>query len=285
MAVVLRPTWVRLGVPFVVALLLLLIGCTAEPPPVDVAVDEVLGLEAVAVDDGSLSGTFALKSVAATVVKFPGLPDELGGEVGYRLQRRTYLGDGVYRQTSRLCGGHHYVVHGVNIVIDERAYRAVPLSEEVVSVDHARGTFAFADHVETWGIALDDPVRDAFPATEEDARAHGLLDDDDDGEEGVTVRLSGTVEGEVYTVLRKRSDGSGLILDDGVVLGLQDVRHEQTDLGASNALVAAAGGGNPEPYPDASESWFEEVRVDDDTTCDDVMRLEAEGVLSRIRPF
>jgi len=266
-------------------------GCPEEEPPPP-AVDELLG-EAVPAEEGSLAGTFAMKAVSATlvIIPIPGIDDELGGGVNFRINRRTWDAEaGVYHQTSELCGGYNYIVHGVVTGASDHAYLQVPLSEhEVVTVDHERGTFAYDDHVQLWGIQLDDPLTSPFPADLEDALGPDFIgtiyDMDEDGEDGITLHVSGTFEGEVYAVQRKTVNGEGLIFGPDYVLGLQETGYEQVTLGNNNSLLDQSAAGDAVPYPDASESWFEEVRVDDDVTCEDVMRMEDDGVLSRIRPF
>lgn len=267
-------------------------ACEGEPAPEPVF-DEDLGLEAIPAEVGSLAGTFAIKALSATIVRIPvpGIDDALGGGVNYRINRRTWDADaGVYRQQSELCGGFNFEVHGVVTRASQSAYRAVPPStEEVIEVDHARGTYTATGHVQLWGFSLDDQLNGPFPETREEALApphiDNIYDMDDDDEIGITLFVSGLVEGEVYAIQRKTVDLEGILQGPDRMLGLATTGYESVTLGNNNAVLDQSSAGSAEPYPDPKESWFEEVRVSDDITCEEVLEMEANGDLSRIRPF
>ncbi|MCP4503982.1 MAG: hypothetical protein GY822_28995 [Deltaproteobacteria bacterium] len=264
---------------------------TEEPPPP--SFNEALDREAIPAEEGSLAGTFAMKAVSATIVRIPipGIDDELGGGVNFRINRRTYDATaGIYRQESKLCGGYNFVVHGVVTGASDEAYLEVPLStEETVAIDHERGDFLWTDHVQTWGIQLEDQLTDAFPESLEDALGPDFIgkvyDMDHDDKDGITLYVSGSFEGEIYAIQRKSVSGFGLIFGPDYVLGIQETTYESVTLGNNNSVLDQASLGSAEAYPDPTESWFEEVRVDDNITCDEVLLLEDEGVLSRLRPF
>lgn len=267
---------------------LLLVAACAEPP--EPVYDDDLGIQAIPADEGSLEGTFALKTVSATLVHIPVLGDQLGGGVNYRLVRRTWNPDeGVYEQRSRLCGGFNFEVAGVTTGAPESTYRAVPEStEEIVRVDHARGTYVAEGHVQLWGIELPDPLGSEFPANLEEAQqaphAERIYDMDDDGDPGITLFVSGAVQGEVWAVQRKTVDLEGLLLGSDRMLGLAKNGYESVALGDDIAIYDPDMG-SAEAWPDPKESWFEEVRVDDDADCEVVLRAEADGLIHRIRPF
>ena len=75
------------ALPLCVVFVLSSCGPAAEP-----VYDDELGLQAVPIAEGSLSGTFALKVVAASLVRIPipGIDDQLGGGVNYRLVQRQW---------------------------------------------------------------------------------------------------------------------------------------------------------------------------------------------------
>ncbi len=267
-------------------------GCEGEPEP-DPIYSEDLGLEAIPAEVGSLAGTFAIKALSATIVRIPvpGIDDALGGGVNYRINRRTWDAEAeVYRQQSELCGGFNFEVHGVVTRAAQGAYRAVPLStEEIIEVDHARGTYKATGHVQLWGFDLEDQLNDPFPTTREEALAAPYVDNiydmDDDEEIGITLFVAGLVEGEVYAIQRKTVDLEGILLGQDRMLGLAETGYESVTLGNNNPVLDQSSAGSAEPFPDPKESWFEEVRVADDITCEEVLEMEANGDLSRLRPF
>lgn len=278
-----------MGLRRVLPCLALLVSCTGTPP----VFDDELGVQAVSAPAGSLAGTFALKTVNATQVNVPLALDEepLGGGVNFRLVERRWLPEeGRYLQESVLCGGYNFEVLGVVTTVPTSTYQRVPASEEEwVQVDHERGTYAAGGHVQLWAIDLDDPNDGPFPRDRDEANtapfAARIFDMDDDGNPGLTLYVSGLVEGEVYAVQRKRVDLAGVILGADHAVGLAQNRFESVTLGNNNSVLDAAEQGSAEPHPDPKESWFEEVRVSDDTTCDEVLLLEEQGVLGRNRPF
>lgn len=261
-----------------------------KPTPV---YDDDIGVQAEPAEVGSLAGTFALKTINATLVHVPfeTEDDVIGGGVNFRLVTREWDAEQeLYRQRSTLCGGYNFEVLGVTTSVPEPTYRRVPEStEEWVKVDHDLGTYEAGGHLQLWAIDLEDPFEDPFPADRDEAESAAfedrIFDMEDDGNPGLTLFVSGLVEGEVYAVQRKRVDLEGVIQGPDYAVGLAQNTFESVTLGNNNPLLDASDQGSAEVYPDPKESWFEEVRVDEDTTCDDVVGFEDSGVLHRARPF
>lgn len=266
-----------------------LVSCA---PPAEPVYDDELGLQAVPVAEGDLAGTFALKVVAASLVRIPipGIDDQLGGGVNYRLVQRQWDEEqGHYVQSSQLCGGYNFEVAGVNTAVPAETYRLVPDSvAEQVFVDHEQGTYRSTGHVQLWGINLPDPLNSPLPAdaleAEESPHKERIYDMDEDEQPGITLKVSGLVSGEVWAVQRKKVDLEGLVVETDRILGLSLNFYESVVLGDDIPLYDA-NMGSTERWPDPKESWFEEVRIAEESDCDDVMGAEARGVLSRLRPF
>ncbi len=262
-------------------------GCA----PVAPRYDDDIGIEAIPIAPGEAAGTFALKVVNTTLVRIPVLGDAAGGGTNYRLVRRTWDADaGLYRQTSRLCGGYNVEVGGVTTTLPESTYRAVPESDaEVVSIDDD-GTYTQTDHLQLWGLRdLPDPFSTALPENKDEAQRSPhddrIYDMDDDDNPGVTAQITGAVQGDVFIIQRKTVTTTGVILGPDRALGLAKNTNELVQLGNTNPLLDRQSEGSSEPHPDPRRSWFEEVRVDDDADCDLVMRAEDDGLLSVTAPF
>ncbi len=276
----------RLALP----LLVLALAACEKPVPV---YDDDIGVQAEPAEVGSLAGTFALKTINATLVHVPFETEDevIGGGVNLRLVTREWDAEQqLYLQRSTLCGGYNFEVLGVTTSVPEPTYREVPEStEEWVKVDHELGTYEAGGHIQLWAIQLDDPFDDAFPADKAEAEspafADRIFDIDDDGHPGLTLFVSGAVSGEVYAIQRKRVDLEGVIQGANYAVGLAQNTFESVTLGNNNPLLDASSQGSAEPHPDPKMSWFEEVRVDDTTTCEDVVGFEDSGVLNRRRPF
>jgi hypothetical protein len=279
------------------------LGCGPAEP----VYDDELGVQAVKVEEGALEGTFAVRSVSALLIDIPvpGFENTIGGRVTYRRVERTWEEEaGLYRQSSRICGGREYEIAGISTVIPESTFRAVPEStEEVVVVDHDRGTYDVNDQVELWAINLDNPLTDPLPEDDEQAALpewdDRIYDMDEDGHPGFTTEYAGLLQARIFTVQRRMMTFSGVTQEDGVALGTLRTHYDFTGLGGElDEPPPEPPPGTPPPqeseeergpfiqeHPDPKESWWMEVRVDEDTTCDDVMQLESEGTFPRLRPF
>lgn len=272
-----------------VSIALLSSACLAEEP----VYDSDLGLQAVATDEGSLAGTFVWKSAVVTKAHLPislGEDGDLaGGETYYLVEREWLAEEGRYHERRRVCGGRIYETGGTTSTVPMEHWRLVPdVDTAVITVDHARGEYRAVDHAELWAIELDDPVRDEMPETPEEAREERwstrIYDADDDGHPGMTMSMSGFLEGEVYFCQRKFFDLAGYVVaEDGESLGLVTSRYEQLTLDASSPLLMSQL--ERSPHPDPREAWYHMARLPDGAGCDDVMRAVEDGVVSRRNPF
>ena len=262
------------------------LGCAPEP-----VYDDELGVTAVPADEGSLAGTFALKTRSLTLEEAPVIGEQEGGGTNLRLVVRTWDAEArAYQQESRLCGGISYEVAGLTQNIPVETYRKVPKStRELTVVDHDRGTYVSTGHLQLWALRdLPDPFETKLPADAEEARttphSERIYDMDEDDQPGVTIFMEGVVNGEIYGAQRKQVEIEGVILGPDHALGLSRLEKESVQLGASNDLLSL-GKGSSRNHPDPKESWFEEVRIEDGSDCDDVVAAEADGRLSHLRPF
>jgi hypothetical protein len=265
-----------------------LAACDGAPTPV---YDDDIGVEAIPIAPGEAAGTFAVKVVNTTLVKVPVLGDYAGGGVNFRLAVRTWDADaGLYRQRSQLCGGYNIEVAGVLTSVPEPTYRAVaPSEQEVVEIDEG-GAYAQRDHLQLWGLRdLPDPFSTPLPANRDEAaqppHVDRIFDMDVDDRPGITSIVSGAVNGEVYVAQRKTVATRGVVRGPDRAFGLSENTNELVQLGNNNALLDRQGEGSAGPHPDPLRSWFEEVRVADDFSCEDVMQAEDNGILSILPPF
>jgi hypothetical protein len=242
----------------VLAVLALLAGGCAPEPTEDAHFDEDLGMEAEPVEAGALAGTFALKTINATLVIIPILDDQLGGGVNYRLVTRTYdeVSD-TYVQQSRLCGGYNIEVAGVTTDTPESTYRRVPPSTREVVTVGADGQYTADGHLQLWALDFEDgvdPATEPLPSSPEEAdlepHKDRIVDMEDDGKPGLTMFVNGAVTGEVYAIQRKFVDLEGITLGPDRVLGLAENRWENLMLANNNPLLDRQNEGSVEPYPD-----------------------------------
>lgn len=276
----------RLTLALAPAVLCPALGCGPEP-----VFDSNIGVEAIPVEEGAAAGVFGLKTVNTTLVQVPVLGDYQGGGVNFRLVTRSYNAESqVYEQRSRLCGGFNFEVAGVVTSAPESTYLAVAESPaERVTID-AAGAYQQTDHIQLWGLRdLPEPFDTPLPATKEEAleppHADRIFDMDEDGEPGATTFVSGAVEGEVFIIQRKTVTTQGVVLGPDRAIGLAENTNEVVQLGNTNALLDRQSEGSAGPHPNPKLSWFEELRLDDDADCEDVMGLDADDRFSRTPPF
>lgn len=260
----------------------LLASCGPEP-----VFNDELDLQAVSTVAGELAGTFALFTRAVGPVATP-FGEAPSGNDDYLLVERTWdAAEQRYLHNAQLCGGDYIPVLETKTVIPTDTWRAIPPStDEVVEVDHARGVFAAKEHLQLWALQdLADPLNTPLPTTRAEATSDAFLenvyDADDDANVGVTFLAEGLVNGEVYAAQRKTTKMDGVVLSADRIVGRSDHLYEFLILGASLSLL------EQEPQfneTDRSQSWFEQVRLDEGAGCDDVQGLVDDGTLGD-RPF
>ena len=95
------------------------------------------------------------------------------------------------------------------------------------------GTYTVEWLTQVHGARLEDPEADMLPTALDDPR---VFDQDGDGHPGLTVRIGGLVDGEIYVVQRGRDRLSGRFADDRVD-GRLEWTSEQVVLGADVDLL------------------------------------------------
>lgn len=126
-------------------------------------------------------------------------------------------------------------------------------------------TFEQFESVETHGIVLEDAFNDPLPLSADDSR---IVDGDLDGFPGLTVFVTGIIDGAIFVIQRDRYALLGTILDDHIS-GTRDWNQEQVILGSDNPILEA----NPpsaEASPDKSLDYFVAIPVAPGTTCDEL---------------
>lgn len=93
------------------------------------------------------------------------------------------------------------------------------------------------------GAKLEDERADALPVSPDDPR---VWDQDGDGLPGVTVRIEGLVDGEVYVAQRSWSDLVGEVRGADEIAGRVRFDQEQVVLGATSALLEDPPAATPE---------------------------------------
>ena len=244
--------------------------------------DDNIGVEGVPVEAGSLAGTFALKSQALDQADAPLIGKVDAGGITFGLVIRTWRGNeepNLYDERIEVCDVENFEVAGLTTVNSRDTIESIPVSDAVVDVDHGTGAFVRQTYHEFWAVeGLDDDA--SFPSN---PGSRVFYDMDDDGNPGTTVLASGLVTGEVYVAQRKTVDQAGVVRGTDKSFGLARVKKEGIILDATNDLLKTES--ERVPHPDPKQSWWMEIRLDDDAGCDDVVRAKEDDDLPRRRPF
>ncbi|MBR57761.1 MAG: hypothetical protein CMH54_06855 [Myxococcales bacterium] len=119
-------------------------------------------------------------------------------------------------------------------------------------------------HIALSGLTgLTDPETEELPTSADDPR---VFDQDGDGNPGMTVRLEGFPEGDLYIVQRDTTELSGKPVDPDTINGTLTVVTEQVVLASNPGLLKQL---NPTAVvdPDPSKSFFTMVRLPENADC------------------
>lgn len=153
---------------------------------------------------------------------------------------------------------------GVESIIP-RAY-IDSLGTDQIPATYAGSDFHQPTFVDVQGVILDAPATDAMPSTPDDSR---IYDQDDDGNPGMTVFLTGIVSGDIYVIQRNRTELVGTIAPgNDSISGTVIWQTEQLALGSDPSSLAEFAPGDATPV--AERSVFTMVKVAAGTSCDDV---------------
>jgi hypothetical protein len=248
--------------------------------------DDELGVTPVATEPGALEGTFAHKSTVLTLNEFPVFGEQLAGSEMYYLMERTWLpAEGTYELKATTCDGKMFDTIGGSSFIDRAAWQTNRQQGPVIlELDHALGTYDIHEYSEAWSIELDDVRDDPFPADQEAALADDrIFDADDDGNPGATLHVEGFASGDVFFTQRRFGQFTGAVMSEDEIVGINSFDKNQMVLGATNDLLNDQ---LPQRrHPDPLESWFQEIRVDDGSGCDEVIDAVEDRRLAQLRPF
>ncbi len=223
---------------------------------------------AVPVDD--ISGRWAYLEVQTQIVQAPAIADPFQNVVVTAvLLDQTQDGDSV-NGTGTVCHRH---TDGsvVSVAIPDRVIESIDPFPYTATYS-ADGSYVMDPVYLLLGYVPDDPTDvSELPASADDERVY---DQDGDGNPGVTMVLSGLMDGQVYAVQWNRIAPAGATVAEDRIEGLLDFDLAEHVIGSDPALIAQL---TPEAFPDPEPCWstFRMVRVPDEADC---AWLEAELV-------
>ena len=139
---------------------------------------------------------------------------------------------------------------------------SIPLFNRAI---HMEGdTLNFAQVVQVQGAHLRDPEQDPLPTEADDPR---VFDQDQDGQPGLTVLISGLLEGDLQVIQRLTTRLSGEI-DGDQMEGILTWKTEEPVISASNPFLA---GDVPVTVHPEFQSYFVARRVSSEMSCADIL--------------
>lgn len=117
--------------------------------------------------------------------------------------------------------------------------------------------------VTTRGVDLADPMNDSMPTEADDSR---VVDQDGDENPGISLVITGALQGELYVIHRHKAALTGALESDTRISGRTAWTTDQVILGASSEFLAAQDP-KPQTHPDASKSTFVMVKADASDDC------------------
>ncbi len=204
---------------------------------------------AAAAPPPDVTGLWVRAQRTTTVVDVPVLGDTEVETVAIAIVDVRRVGDR-YRMTEKVCAIESESVHGVVRTVYPHAFlRALSGHEKPLRIE--RG---------------DDGLRWIEPRYE---RVVGEGDQDRDGHPGVTVRIEGLVDGEVYVKQVGWQSSEGRFVGGDRVAGAVSFGFEQKILGATSERLQ-----DPlpsRPHPEAEKNPFRARRIPTSATCAQVL--------------
>ena len=121
--------------------------------------------------------------------------------------------------------------------------------------------------VEVQGATLTNPASDPLPTDPNDP---AVIDQDQDGNPGITIKLGGIVSGDLYVVQRQKSDLTGIAVSSDRIEGQYGFTSEQNILASNPTTLKTLAAQTAITDPNLCASTFVMARVQSAWTCTDV---------------
>lgn len=241
----------------------------ADTTPLEEVVDTNPGDDDTTSEETELVGRWAQKQVQSSLTEVPFVGETVATTSTLLLLDITADGSG-YTITQTVCAiDLDSGTELVTTVLPDAAVAGIRPATRGATLG-AGGAVAIAGLSEVWGATLTNPETDALPTSPTDAR---VVDHEPDGKPGMTVRVAGLIDGEIYVVQRGFTSLEGTYDGLSRIDGLVTWRQEQSILDADNPLLKTPLA--TRTNPDASASWFRTTRLDAGATCATVVASEA----------
>ena len=224
-----------------------------------------------------LSGQWAQKVVQTSITKLPLVGKVTSQTISYLVFEATQEGDRVTWSPTTCDVRIDSDVDVVRTVLPDKFVDAVPSLTRTGRILPADGQgngprLEIEPATMVMGANLRSPTHESLPNSSD---ARPVVDGDRDGHPGVTIRIEGMLDGKMYIVQRGTDSYTAALDGDGRrIRGLVDWKAERSVLKSTNPLIGS--GPETNPPPKAERSWFEMVRLDEKTSCSEMMSRRKE---------
>ena len=214
-----------------------------------------------------LAGTWAQKLVQTAVTDVPVVGESTTKTITYLRVELDQSGE-TFELDSRVCD---VVIRSdvdmFETIVPEAFVEALPQSNRKGRLMHEDGEIRFQveRRLEIRGAQLRSPEHEYLPEEASDSR---VVDPDNDGHPGLTLRVDGVVSGEIYVVQRGWDRYTGRVVSEDRMTGQVEWDSEQNVLDSTSLFI----GDQPptRPHPDDDQSHVEFVRIDEGTSCSEI---------------
>lgn len=217
----------------------------------------------------NLTGTWAQVVVHRSLSAIPVVGD-VASETTTRLLVTLAQDGNEVRASAKVCGMRIDGSKLVRTSIPAALVRAMPPQrwETRLSVGSGPPKLAPWSRWDVLGARLAAPDHEKLPTAPDDVR---VVDQDGDGQPGVTVAVQGLIDGEIFVAQKGWSELRPERVSSDVISGSVAWRQTQTILGASSRFLTNGPPTRPDPAPKAN--WFAARRISEGADCAAVVAL------------
>jgi len=218
-------------------------------------------------DPPDLSGTWAKKVVMTSVSDPPVVGEVTSRTVTYLRYEISQAGPNLQIDSETCDVSIRSDSSTVDTILPDAFVRALPNRARSAKLLDAGGSpvLVFDRRYAILGSRLREPTEERLPDSPDDSR---VVDADDDGHPGVTVRIDGMVEGEIYVAQRAWDEYRARVHDTRRIVGRVHWKNEQVVLDANSAFLQTQP--PTEARPDHPDSYFEMVRISSQLDCSEI---------------
>jgi hypothetical protein len=216
----------------------------------------------------SLTGRWALRTIASRYVPATGLTTAFNTRTVSTLLVDLTQNSTSVRLNAQYCEQHAEDPDALaHVVIPESYVRSLTAFERTGT--YMKGTetadvLSLPSFVEVVGTELENPKQDTLP---NDASDETVFDQDQDGNPGITIKLSGLVSGDLYVAQRQTSEMTGIALNRDRIDGHYGFTTEQTILASNPSTLKPLAEQTAIADPNLCASTFVLVRVESAANC------------------